>query len=195
MLAYLLRRVAATIPVILMVAVVVFSLLRLTPGDPAAILAGDDASEEQLAKIRVNMGLDKPVHVQFAVWVMQLLKGNFGESLLSGTSVSSMIADRVGPTAALALFTIVLTLAVAIPLGTLAAAKRGQWVDRTVMTFSVLGFSLPSFVIGYLLIYFFALSWAGFRCKALRLKDLVLARFFSTCCCPLWRSVVSTSHW
>lgn len=162
MLAYLLRRVAATIPVILMVAVVVFSLLRLTPGDPAAILAGDDASEEQLAKIRVNMGLDKPVHVQFAVWVMQLLKGNFGESLLSGTSVSSMIADRVGPTAALALFTIVLTLAVAIPLGTLAAAKRGQWVDRTVMTFSVLGFSLPSFVIGYLLIYFFALKLGWF---------------------------------
>ncbi|MFG5776961.1 ABC transporter permease [Comamonas sp. J-3] len=162
MLAYLLRRVAATIPVILMVAVVVFSLLRLTPGDPAAILAGDDASEEQLSKIRANMGLDKPIHVQFAVWLMQLLKGNFGESLLSGTSVSSMIADRVGPTAALALFTIVLTLAVAIPLGTLAAAKRGKWVDRTVMTFSVLGFSLPSFVIGYLLIYFLSLKLGWF---------------------------------
>lgn len=162
MLAYLLRRVAATIPVILMVAVVVFSLLRLTPGDPAAILAGDDASEEQLSKIRANMGLDKPIHVQFAVWLMQLLKGNFGESLLSGTSVSSMIADRVEPTAALALFTIVLTLAVAIPLGTLAAAKRGKWVDRTVMTFSVLGFSLPSFVIGYLLIYFLSLKLGWF---------------------------------
>ncbi|ULR89750.1 ABC transporter permease [Comamonas sp. B21-038] len=162
MLAYLLRRIVATIPVILMVAVVVFSLLRLTPGDPAAILAGDDASEEQLSKIRVNMGLDKPIHVQFAVWIMQLLRGNFGESLLSGTSVSSMIADRVGPTAMLALFTIVLTLVVAIPLGTFAAAKRGKWIDRMVMTVSVLGFSLPSFVIGYMLIYFFALKLGWF---------------------------------
>jgi len=151
-------RVIATVPVVVMVAVVVFALLRLTPGDPAAMLAGDEATPERLAQIRQNMGLDKPITTQFFIWGGNLLQGNLGESLLSGTPVTGMIAGRIGPTMALATCTILFTLLVAIPLGVLAAARRGKWVDRVVMTCSVLGFSVPSFVIGYLLIYLLAMK-------------------------------------
>lgn len=158
MLSYVMRRVIATVPVVVMVAVVVFALLRLTPGDPAAMLAGDEATPERLAQIRQNMGLDKPIATQFLIWGGNLLQGNLGESLLSGTPVTGMIAGRIGPTFALAACTILFTLMVAIPLGVLAAARRGKWVDRGVMTCSVLGFSVPSFVIGYLLIYLLAMK-------------------------------------
>jgi len=158
MLSYVMGRVIATVPVVVMVAVVVFALLRLTPGDPAAMLAGDEATPERLAQIRQNMGLDKPITTQFFIWGGNLLQGNLGESLLSGTPVTGMIAGRIGPTMALATCTILFTLLVAIPLGVLAAARRGKWVDRVVMTCSVLGFSVPSFVIGYLLIYLLAMK-------------------------------------
>ncbi|MFC4278362.1 ABC transporter permease [Achromobacter aloeverae] len=162
MLSYVVRRVIATVPVVAMVAVVVFALLRLTPGDPAAILAGDDASPAQLAQIRKTMGLDQPIPTQFVVWGGQLLHGDLGVSLLSGTPVTSMIAGRVGPTLSLAACTIVFTLLVAIPLGVIAAARRGKWLDRVVMALSVLGFSVPTFVIGYLLIYLLALKLGWF---------------------------------
>lgn len=161
MLGYIARRLLATLPVIAMVAVVVFAILRLTPGDPAAIIAGDDATTEQLDQIRKSMGLDKPIYLQFIQWVTQLLRGDLGVSLLSGTSVLGMIAGRMGPSLALALGTIVLAVIVAIPLGVIAAWNRGKLLDRAVMAFSVLGFSVPTFVVAYLLIYFFAikLSW------------------------------------
>ncbi|TEA71921.1 ABC transporter permease [Allopusillimonas ginsengisoli] len=158
MLAYITRRILATIPVIVMVGVVVFAMLRLTTGDPAAIMAGDDASTEQLEQMRHSMGLDKPIYVQFALWLMQLLQGDLGVSLLSGTTVSGMISDRMGPSLALALGTITLTLAVAIPLGMLAAWKQGKLLDRAIMTFSVFGFSVPAFVVAYLLIYLFSIN-------------------------------------
>jgi len=158
MLAYITRRILATIPVIVMVGVVVFAMLRLTAGDPAAIMAGDDASTEQLEQMRHSMGLDKPIYVQFALWLMQLMHGDLGVSLLSGTTVSGMISDRMGPSLALALGTIALTLAVAIPLGMLAAWKQGKLLDRAIMTFSVFGFSVPAFVVAYLLIYLFSIN-------------------------------------
>jgi peptide/nickel transport system permease protein len=116
MLAYITRRLLATIPVMAMVAVVVFAILRLTPGDPAAIIAGDDATTEQLEKIRQTMGLDKPIPLQLVQWVYQLLQGDLGVSLLSGAPVLGMIADRMGPSLALAFGTIVVTVSVAIPL-------------------------------------------------------------------------------
>jgi peptide/nickel transport system permease protein len=161
MLAYVLRRLAATIPVMLIVAVLVFLMLRLTPSDPAAIIAGDNANSEQVAEIRRRLGLDQPILTQFVIWTGKLLQGDLGESFFFKKQVAELIADRLEPTLSLALFTIVLAVLVAVPLGVLAAYRQGSWLDRIVMGFSVLGFSVPVFVIGYLLIYVFAieLNW------------------------------------
>jgi peptide/nickel transport system permease protein len=158
MITYIARRLLATLPVIVMVAIVIFAILRLTPGDPAAIIAGDDATAAQLEQIRQAMGLDQPIYTQFIVWVGRLLQGDLGVSLLSGTPVLQMIAGRMGPTLALAVSTIVLTVIVAIPLGVIAAWRQGKLLDRLIMSLSVLGFSIPTFVVGYLLIYFFAIQ-------------------------------------
>ena len=158
---YLLRRILSVIPVLLVVATIVFLMLRLTPGDPAANIAGDAATTQDIAKLRADLGLEEPLPVQFAIYIKNILKGDFGESFYYKRSVISMVADGVGPTLSLALFTIALACAIAIPLGTLAAYKQGSWLDRSVMGFSVVGFSVPVFVIGYLLIYFLSvkLDW------------------------------------
>lgn len=168
MLAYIARRLLATLPVMAMVAVVVFAILRLTPGDPAAIIAGDDATNDRLALIRASMGLDEPIHLQFLHWVGQLFRGDLGVSLLSGTPVLGMIADRVGPSLALGTGTIVLTVIVAVPLGVIAASKQGRLLDRVIMMFSVFGFSVPTFVIAYLLIYFLAIQLGWFPVQGYR---------------------------
>src|SRR2546423_15083631 len=161
MLGYILRRLVATIPVMLIVAVFVFLMLRLTPGDPAAIIAGDNANAEQVAAIRVRLGLDQPILTQFAIWFGNLLRGDFGESFFFKKTVAELIVSRLEPTLALSLSTIVLAVAIAVPLGVLAAYKQGTLIDKIVMGFSVLGFSVPVFVIGYALIYLFAikLNW------------------------------------
>jgi peptide/nickel transport system permease protein len=161
-LKYVASRLLATLPVMLMVAVVVFAMLRLTPGDPAAILAGDDATQAQLAQIRQTMGLDKPIPAQFVSWMGDLVRGDLGVSLLSGAPVRQMIGIRIGPTVALALCTLVLTVLIAVPLGVIAASRRGKWLDRLIMTLSVLGFSVPTFVIGYLLIYLLSMKMGWF---------------------------------
>jgi peptide/nickel transport system permease protein len=160
LLPYIGRRLIATIPVLAVVAVVVFSLLRLTTGDPAAIIAGDNATSQDVAAIRTRLGLDRPLVEQFVIWIGGVVRGDFGESFFFKKQVSQLILDRVEPTLALATATLVLTLAVSIPLGVLAAWKRGTWIDRAVMGFSVLGFSVPVFVIGYVLIYLFAIELA-----------------------------------
>lgn len=159
--SYLIRRLLSVIPVLLVVATIVFLMLRLTPGDPASNIAGDAATSEDIAQLRIDLGLEDPLPVQFAIYVKNMLKGDFGESFYYKRPVISMVADGVGPTLSLALFTIVIACAIAVPLGTLAAYRQGSWVDRLVMGFSVVGFSVPVFVIGYLLIYFFAvkLEW------------------------------------
>lgn len=158
MLSYLLRRLIATIPVMLLVAVFVFMLLRLTPGDPAAIIAGDYANDAQIAEIRAKLGLDKPLPVQFMVWLGNMFQGDFGESFFYKKQVGELIAARLEPTLSLSLLTIILTVCIAVPLGTLAAYRQGSWLDRGIMGFSVLGFSLPVFVIGYMLIYLFSIK-------------------------------------
>jgi peptide/nickel transport system permease protein len=160
MLPYIGRRLLATIPVMAVVAVVVFSLLRLTAGDPAAIIAGDNATSQDVAAIRARLGLDRPLAEQFAIWVGRVVRGDFGESFFFKKQVSELILDRVEPTLALSVCTLVLTIALAVPLGVLAAWRRGSWIDRSVMGFSVLGFSVPVFVIGYVLIYIFAIELA-----------------------------------
>src|SRR5580692_7557072 len=158
MIGYLFRRVLAAIPVMGVVALFVFLLLRLTPGDPAAILAGDNATPEQLARIRTSLGLNEPLYTQFFTWIGKLLHGDLGVSLISNVPVLTMIGQRVEPTISIAVATIILSIVVAVPLGVIAAWKHGSWIDRFVMGLSVLGFSVPVFVIGYVLIQVFAID-------------------------------------
>ena len=158
MLPYIARRLLATIPVMAIVAVFVFALLRLTPGDPAAIIAGSAATTQDVENIRARLGLDQPIVAQFFVWIGNMLRGDFGESFFFKRSVASLVGDRIEPTLMLSLTTIVLSVAVAVPLGVIAAYRQGTWIDRIVMGFSVLGFSVPVFVIGYALIYVFAIE-------------------------------------
>jgi peptide/nickel transport system permease protein len=153
MLGFVLKRIASTIPVLLIVAVLVFLLLRLTPGDPAAIIAGDAASPENILRIREILGLEKPLPVQFGIWMMNLLQGDLGESYYFKMKVTSLIAQRLEPTIMLALVTIVITVLIAVPLGVIAAWRHGGWLDRMLMGFSVMGFSVPVFVLGYILIW------------------------------------------
>ena len=158
MLKFLARRLLSTLPVLLIVSVLVFLMLRLTPGDPAAVLAGDAASTEQIALIRTSLGLDRSIPVQFGIWFGQLLTGDLGQSYYYKTEVITLIGQRLEPTLSLALITITLAVAVAVPLGVLAAWRFGGWLDKTLMGFSVLGFSVPIFVLAYLLIWLVSLK-------------------------------------
>lgn len=158
MIGFVVRRLAATVPVVVFVAVFVFALVRLTPGDPAAVLAGDNASPRQVEEIRAELGLDEPLWTQFAIYAGQLLRGDLGTSYFFNQPVRTLVAQRLEPTLALATVTILLTVLVAVPLGTLAAYRHGGPFDRVVMGFSVAGFSIPVFVLGYLLIWIFAVE-------------------------------------
>lgn len=155
---FLVKRIAATVPVLFIVAVLVFLLLRLTPGDPAAIIAGDAASPENVAKIRENLGLSKPLLVQFGIWFGNVLSGDLGESYFFKIKVAALIMQRIEPTLALSICTIVIAVLVAVPLGVLAAWKQGGWLDRALMSFSVMGFSIPVFVLAYILIWVVSLK-------------------------------------
>jgi peptide/nickel transport system permease protein len=156
--AYIVRRILATIPVMAVVAIFVFALLHLSPGDPAAIIAGDSATVEDIARIRAQLGLDQPVYIQLAQWAWRLLHGDLGISIFTNLPVSKLIEQRIEPTAALTIATLIISVLVAIPMGVLAAWRAGSWVDRVVMVFAVLGFSVPVFVLAYILIYIFAIS-------------------------------------
>ncbi|HET7547644.1 MAG TPA: ABC transporter permease [Usitatibacter sp.] len=161
MFAYVARRLIATIVVMAVVAFVVFLLLYLTPGDPAAILAGDAATSQDIANIREALGLNDPFLQRFGQWIGRLLHGDLGISIFTKLPVTTLIGQRVGPTLSLTLCTLVISVLVAVPLGVVAAARAGRWIDRAVMGFSVGGFSLPVFVLAYMLIYLFSirLEW------------------------------------
>jgi len=150
---FLVRRLLATLPVLAIVAVLVFAMLRLTPGDPAAVLAGDAATTEQIARIRSGLGLDRSIPEQFAIWAGRMLTGDLGESFYYKTKVTDLIGQRLEPTLSLAALTIAIAVLVAVPLGVLAAWRFGGWLDRGLMAFSVLGFSIPIFVLAYVLIW------------------------------------------
>jgi peptide/nickel transport system permease protein len=158
MLGYIIRRLLATIPVIGMVALFVFSLLYLTPGDPAAVIAGDIATVEDIERIRQKLGLDQPFLTRFWVWASAVLQGDLGISIFTNLPVTQLIGQRVGPTLSLALCTLIVAVAIAVPLGVIGAWKAGKLIDRLVMLFSVAGFSMPVFVLAYLLIYLFAID-------------------------------------
>jgi peptide/nickel transport system permease protein len=155
---YILQRILATIPVMGVVVLFVFLLLRFAPGDPAALIAGDYASPEDVAKIRVALGLDKPVPVQLGLWLAALARGDLGTSIYSKLPVTHLMAQRVLPTLSLAVTTMLFAVTLAVPLGALAAWRAGTWVDRAVMVVAVAGFSLPVFWLGFLFIYVFAVK-------------------------------------
>jgi peptide/nickel transport system permease protein len=143
-------------------------MLRLTPGDPAAILAGDAASSEQIAAIRASLGLDRSIPVQFAIWAGNLLQGDLGQSYFFKMQVTTLIGQRLEPTLALATLTILFAVAVSIPLGVLAAWRFGGWFDRALMGFSVMGFSIPVFVLAYILIWIVSLKLGWFPVQGYR---------------------------
>jgi peptide/nickel transport system permease protein len=156
--AYILRRILATIPVLVIVSLVVFSMLHVAPGDPAALIAGDQASPEQIAAIRAKLRLDLPLHEQFTRWAGDVLQGDLGTSIFSNRSVSALFLQRLEPTIALAVLAMLVAVIIAVPIGVLAAWKAGSVFDRGVMSVAVLGFAFPVFVIGYILIYVFAMK-------------------------------------
>lgn len=158
MLNFLFRRVLAVMPVLMVVAIIVFMMLRMTPGDPAAVIAGDSASAEDIYRVRTELGLDKALFVQFLAWLGQVLQGDLGYSFFYKMEVSQLIAQRLGPTLSVAGWTMVLTVLIAVPLGLLAAWRRGGWLDRSIMALSVAGLSIPVFVGGYVLIWLFAMQ-------------------------------------
>jgi peptide/nickel transport system permease protein len=160
MVAEILRRLAATIPVMGVVAIAVFALLHLTPGDPAVIIAGDYATTDDIARIRTRLGLDKPFLAQVGIWLGQVLRGDLGTSIFSGLPVTRLIAQRTEVTLFLTLYAMLISIGVGVPLGIIAAWKQGSLLDRVVMILAVSGFSMPVFWLGFLLVYVFAISLA-----------------------------------
>ena len=158
MLSYLLRRVLSTIPVMAIVALFVFSLLYIAPGDPAAIIAGDQATPADVERIRAGLGLDRPFLIRFGEWLWNVLNGDLGVSIFTNLPVTRMIGQRLEPTISLMVLTLILSVSIAVPMGVLAAWNHGTWIDRVIMVFAVLGFSVPVFVVGYVLAYVFALE-------------------------------------
>jgi peptide/nickel transport system permease protein len=158
MLAYVARRIVATVPVMAVVALFVFSLLYIAPGDPAAVIAGDQATPQDVERIRETLGLDRPFLVRFGEWVWNLLHGDFGTSIFTGLPVTNLITQRIEPTLSLMAVTLIFAVIIAVPVGVLAAWKAGTFIDRLFMAFAVFGFSVPVFVVGYVLAYVFALQ-------------------------------------
>ncbi|MBV9813198.1 MAG: ABC transporter permease, partial [Acetobacteraceae bacterium] len=140
------------------VAFFVFSLLYLAPGDPAAIIAGDQATPADVDRIRASLGLDRPFLVRFGDWGWHILNGDLGTSIFTNLPVTKMIGQRVEPTLSLMSLTLLLSITLAIPMGVVAAWKQGTLLDRALMLIAVFGFSVPVFVLGYLLAYEFALQ-------------------------------------
>ena len=158
MLRFVFSRLAAVVPVLFVVSCVVFLILRLAPGDPAAVIAGNSATTADIEQIRARLGLDRSLPVQFGIWLGRVLQGDLGYSYFLNKPVTELIAQRLEPTASLALGTIVLAVLIAVPLGAIAAARMGGWVDRALSVLSVAGFSIPVFVTGYVLIYLFSIQ-------------------------------------
>ncbi len=158
MFAYSLRRILMTLPVMLFVALFVFGLLNLTPGDPAVLIAGEDATPQDIERIRMALGLDQPFLLRFVDWLWKVLHGDLGQSLFTGLSVTHMIEQRLAPTLTLMLMTLIFSILIAIPLGAMSAWRHHSTFDRTILMLAVLSFSVPSFVVGYLLAWTFGLE-------------------------------------
>lgn len=204
MLRYVAGRLASSVPILVFVAVFIFSLIHLAPGDPAALIAGDSASPAEIAAIRERLNLDAPLHLQFVDWIGNVLRFDLGVSVFSNQPVTQLIGQRIEPTLLLAFYTIVLAVLIAIPLGVVAALNARTLLDRAAMVLSVLGFSVPVFLIGYALIFVFSmqLKWfpvqgyrplsAGFGATlhTLTLPALALALVFAALIARITRAVM-----
>lgn len=165
---YIIKRILSLIPVLFVVSVAIFFIIHITPGDPASVMLGVDATEEQLEELREHMGLNLPIHQQYLIWVSGVLQGDFGISYFTKEPVLTSIIDHLYPTLSLSILALFFTVLIAIPLGIAAANRRGTVADQTIMGVSLLGMSVPSFLLGLLLILFFGvkLGWlpvAGFQ--------------------------------
>ena len=158
MLAYLIRRLIMLVPVLLIVGIVVFALVHITPGDPAAVMLGDRATPDQVAALRHQLGLDRPIIQQFFDWFGNVLRLNFGDSIFLDMPVSQAIADRFQPTILLTLYALIIQIVIGIPVGVISAVRRGGWLDRVLMVFSILGAAVPTFFLGIVLILIFAVN-------------------------------------
>lgn len=159
MLKYIGQRLLAAVPVLLVVVIIAFLLLHVAPGDPAALIAGEQATPEQIARLRTALGLNRPLPVQFAIWLGKILRGDLGKSIFTGEQLTTLLGQRLQPSLALALLGESLAVCLGVPLGVLAARRRNSWIDRLVMVFAVIGFALPSFWLGYNLIFIFSLRF------------------------------------
>ncbi|MHB1006395.1 MAG: ABC transporter permease [Chloroflexota bacterium] len=156
--AYILKRLISLAPVLMVVALVVFGILRLTPGDPAAVMLGDNATATDIERLRRTLGLDQPLPVQFVSWMANILRGDLGYSIFLDRPVTQAIAERLQPTILLTLYALIIAVSIALPAGAIAAARQGSWLDRALMVFSLLGVSLPEFLTGMLMIMVFAVA-------------------------------------
>ena len=159
---YLVQRSLAAIPVLLIVAVIVFSLIHVTPGDPATLMAGDQALPHQIDRIKEKMGLNDPLYVQLGVYFRHLSQGDLGESVFTKFEVTELIRQRIQPTVSIAIFALAFAIVMGIPLGILAAWKANTWVDRAAMVFAVLGLAIPGFWLGFNMIWLFAVKLGWF---------------------------------
>lgn len=184
MLSYAIRRIIATLPVIVVVALLVFSLLYITPGDPAALMAGDNATPEDIAKLRAAMGLDQGFLTRFFGWTSSILAGDLGTSLYTKLPVTHLIAQRLLPTVSLLVATLLIAVLVAVPLGTIAAARHGTIVDRAAMLVSVLGFSVAAFVVGYVLAYYFGLRLRWFPIQGFTPPSVDFGKYLASLVLP-----------
>ena len=162
MTGYIVRRILASIPVILVIAIMTFSITFIAPGDAAYAIAGEEATAEDIEYITELMGLDRPFLVQFGSWFGRVFKGDFGRSLFTGHNVTELLANRVEPTVSLTIMGLVLSILIGVPLGAVAGWKAHTWIDRMIMFFSVLGFSVPAFSLGFILILVFAVGLGWF---------------------------------
>jgi peptide/nickel transport system permease protein len=153
---FIVVRLINSVPVLLIVALVSFSIMQLVPGDPASVMAGPNATQQEIADLRSNLGLDRPFLEQLVIWFGNLFQGDLGRSILLGRSVAQAISERLGITLALALFAFAITALVAIPAGVIAALRQNTWVDQAVMTIALAGVSLPNFWLGLMLIVVFS---------------------------------------
>lgn len=158
MLSYVGKRLLALLPVLFVVSLVIFSLVHITPGDPAMTILGPEASQKQLADLREQLGLNQPLITQYLTWVGGVLTGDFGDSLFLKKPVLTAITDNLVPTIQLALLAQIITVLVAVPLGTLAAKRRGTILDNSVQGFTLIGMAVPSFVLGLILVLIFAVA-------------------------------------
>src|ERR1700736_6869016 len=155
---YVVRRLLQFVPVLVIVTIVVFLMVRLIPGDPAAALLGPQAQPEQIARLRATMGLERPLWVQYSIWVNRMLRGDFGESFINGFPISQLISTKLPATLELSVSALAVATVVSVPLGITSALRRGSWPDHLATAYTSLGMAIPGFWLGILLVLLFALK-------------------------------------